>query len=99
MRISSSLMLARNSRLSDLRLMTTTSSTNISAAAERMRRHRQRKRTWSLADAFFPNWLTLLVMQQGTISLWRLVAYVASAAQTASSCTKKRILRQAPPEA
>jgi hypothetical protein len=30
------------------------------------------------------SWLTLLIMQHGTISLWRLAAYVASAAQTAS---------------
>ena len=30
------------------------------------------------------SWLALLIMQQGTISLWRLAAYVASAAQTAS---------------
>jgi hypothetical protein len=29
-------------------------------------------------------WLALLIMQHGTISLWRLAAYVASAAQTAS---------------
>ena len=30
------------------------------------------------------SWLALLIMQHGTISLWRLAAYVASAAQTAS---------------
>ncbi|MGH9807284.1 MAG: IS4 family transposase [Terriglobia bacterium] len=30
------------------------------------------------------SWLALLVMQHGTISLWRLAAYVATAAQTAS---------------
>jgi hypothetical protein len=30
------------------------------------------------------SWLTLLIMQHGTISLWRLAAYVASVAQTAS---------------
>ena len=30
------------------------------------------------------SWLTLLIMQHGTICLWRLAAYVASAAQTAS---------------
>src|SRR5712691_4701603 len=30
------------------------------------------------------SWLALLIMQYGTISLWRLAAYVASAAQTAS---------------
>lgn len=30
------------------------------------------------------SWLTLLIMQHGTISLWRLAAYVASAAQTSS---------------
>ena len=30
------------------------------------------------------SWLTLLIMQHGTISLWRLAAYVVSAAQTAS---------------
>jgi hypothetical protein len=30
------------------------------------------------------SWLTLLIMQHGTISLWRLAAYVASAVQTAS---------------
>ena len=30
------------------------------------------------------SWLTLLIMQHGTISLWRLAAYVASAAQMAS---------------
>ena len=30
------------------------------------------------------SWLALLMMQHGTISLWRLAAYVASAAQTAS---------------
>src|SRR5450759_2113526 len=30
------------------------------------------------------SWLTLLIMQHGTICLWRLAAYVASMAQTAS---------------
>ena len=30
------------------------------------------------------SWLALLIMQHGTISLWRLAAYVASATQTAS---------------
>ena len=30
------------------------------------------------------SWLALLIMQHGTISLWRLAAYVASAAQTTS---------------
>ena len=30
------------------------------------------------------SWLALLIMQHGTISLWRLAAYVVSAAQTAS---------------
>ena len=30
------------------------------------------------------SWLALLIMQQGTICLWRLAAYVASSAQTAS---------------
>src|ERR1035437_606448 len=30
------------------------------------------------------SWLALLIMQHGTISLWRLAGYVASAAQTAS---------------
>ena len=30
------------------------------------------------------SWLALLIMQHGTISLWRLAAYVASVAQTAS---------------
>jgi hypothetical protein len=30
------------------------------------------------------SWLALLIMQHGTISLWRLAAYVASAAQIAS---------------
>src|SRR5476649_2410090 len=31
------------------------------------------------------SWLALLIMQHGTISLWRLAAYVASAAQIARS--------------
>ena len=30
------------------------------------------------------SWLVLLIMQHGTINLWRLAAYVAGAAQTAS---------------
>jgi len=30
------------------------------------------------------SWLALLIMQHGTIGLWRLAAYVASAARTAS---------------
>jgi hypothetical protein len=37
------------------------------------------------------SWLALLIMQHGTISLWRLAAYVASAAQTAS--VRRRIYR------